>query len=391
MRIMGSRRAFLVGLAGGLMARSWGVAAPASDPSIEILETRVISWKPPLYHGWPTLMRRSGGELLLVFSGGRESHICPFGRLELMRSKDEGQTWGWPQVLYDGPIDDRDAGICETSCGTLLVTTFSSLAYADLLMRAEGKAPGVPGAFTELQFTEWRAAHHRLNAEQRSQELGCYMLRSTDGGVTWSARYRVPVNSPHGPTPLRDGRVLYCGVALWETPRRVGVCQSTDDGVTWSWLADIPVRPGDDPRQYHELHAVETTDGRIVCHIRNHNLAHAQETLQCESTDGGKTWSVPRPIGVWGLPSHLLRRADGQLMMSYGHRRAPLGNQCRISADHGQTWGAPLRISEDGTSGDLGYPSTVQITDGSFVTVWYERLKNSPLAQLRQARWRLHS
>ena len=51
------------------------------------------------------------------------------------------------------------------------------------------------------------------------------------------------------------------------------------------------------------------------------------------SLDGGKTWSVPHTIGVWGLPSFLLRLRDGRLLMSYGHRRAPLGNQARISSD----------------------------------------------------------
>ncbi|MFM7930980.1 MAG: sialidase family protein, partial [Pirellula sp.] len=88
--------------------------AITSKIDFEILETKVISWKPPLYHGWPTLARRSNGELLLAFSGGREKHVCPFGRLEWMRSTDHGKTWGWPQVLLDSPIDDRDAGVLET-------------------------------------------------------------------------------------------------------------------------------------------------------------------------------------------------------------------------------------------------------------------------------------
>ncbi len=83
-----------------------------------------------MYHGWPTLARRKNGELLLAFSGGRERHVCPFGRLEWMRSKDNGVTWGWPQVLYDGPIDDRDAGVVETGQGSILVTTFTSLLKA---------------------------------------------------------------------------------------------------------------------------------------------------------------------------------------------------------------------------------------------------------------------
>ena len=75
--------------------------------------------------------------------------------------------------------------------------------------------------------------------------------------------------------------------------------------------------------------------------------------------------------------------------MSYGHRRVPFGVQARLSSDHGQTWGAPVILSGDGVGGDLGYPSTVQISDGSLVTAWYEKLSTSPLAQLRQATWKL--
>ena len=73
----------------------------------------------------------------------------------------------------------------------------------------------------------------------------------------------------------------------------------------------------------------------------------------------------------------------------HGHRRKPLGNQVRISEDHGRTWSEAIIISGDGNSGDLGYPSTVQFEDGSLLTVWYELLKGSTFAQLRQAHWEL--
>ncbi len=134
---------------------------------------------------------------------------------------------------------------------------------------------------------------------------------------------------------------------------------------------------------------METADGRLLCQLRNHNAADHRETLQAESSDGGKTWSEPRAIGVWGLPSHLLRLSDGRLLMTYGHRRAPLGNQARLSEDHGRTWSGPIIISADGTSADLGYPSTVELDGGTLLSVWYERMNSSPMAVLRQARWRL--
>lgn len=349
----------------------------------DVLGTNVISRLEHRYHGWPTLAKRASGELLLVCSGGREKHVCPFGRVELMRSKDEGQTWSWPEVLMDGPIDDRDAGVLETSQGTLLVTTFTSLAYeANLKQLAKDES-------IVERFRAWRAAHDRVGTKQRQAALGVWMKRSTDSGVTWSGRYDSLLNSPHGPIQLTDGRLLYAGKELYREPHRIGVCESRDDGQSWNWLATIPPREGDNHRDYHELHAVETVDGSLLVHIRNHNATNSRETLQCKSTDGGKTWSVPRSIGVWGLPSHLLRLRDGRLLMSYGHRRKPFGNQSRISEDGGQTWSEAFAISADGSSGDLGYPSTVQLSDGSLLTAWYEKLKNNPFAQLRQARWKL--
>jgi hypothetical protein len=308
-----------------------------------------------------------------------------------MVSSDDGRSWGWPQVLLDSAIDDRDAGVLETARGSILVTSFTSLAYEPALEKARKLKTGEPGAWPPERLDAWQAAHNRLTAEQRRAELGQWMIRSTDGGVTWSARYPSVVNSPHGPIQLADGRLLYAGNELWTGKKRVGVCESLDDGQTWRWLAEVPTRPGDHARQYYELHGAETGDGRIVVHIRNHNTANEGETLQTESADGGKTWSVPHTIGVWGLPSFLLRLRSGELLMTYGYRRSPFGNQARFSRDHGRTWSEPLVISEDGASGDLGYPSTVELEDKSLLSVWYEAMRRVPHAVLRQAHWRLKS
>lgn len=385
-----SRRRFLrgVGLASAAAVLG-GLPKAMAEPNPEILDTRIISHQPQYYHGWPTVARRRNGQLMVAYSGGRESHVCPFGRVELMVSSDNGQTWGWPQVLLDSAIDDRDAGVMETARGTILVTTFTSLAYEARLKEALKKKPGDPGAWPAEQLNAWQSAHQRLTAEQRQAELGQWMIRSTDGGVTWSARYPTIINSPHGPIQLADGRLLYAGKELWTRAERVGVCESLDDGQTWRWLAPIPARPGDDVKNYHELHAVETGDARILVQIRNHNTANNDETLQTESADGGRNWSVPHPVGVWGLPSFLNRLRSGRLLMTYGHRRPPFGNQARFSDDHGRTWSKPLIISGDGAGGDLGYPSTVELEDGSLLTIWYESVKGLPHAVLRQAYWRL--
>jgi sialidase-1 len=367
---------------GSMTRRAWVAAAGAIPSAVAAAKPKIwtATSDPQYYAGWPTMARRASGELLLVWSGAREGHVCPFGRVELMRSHDDGATWTWPETLMDSPIDDRDAGVAETASGALLVTTFTSLAYEPLLAKAVDWPAG--------KLRRWQAAHARASAQQRKALLGCWMLRSADGGMTWSAPFRVPLNSPHGPFPVRGGRLLYPGKQLWEGGRN-GVAESTDDGRTWKWLSEIPTRAGDRFEDYHELHGVEAADGRIIVHIRNHNRANERETLQCESSDGGKTWSQPGPIGVWGLPSHLLRLRGGGLLMTYGHRRKPYGNQARVSRDHGKTWSEPLVVSDDGIGGDLGYPSTVELSSGDLLTAWYERTEASPMAVLRVARWSL--
>ena len=334
-----------------------------------------------------------------------------------MRSKDEGRTWTFPRVLFDGPLDDRDSGVIETSRGTLLVTSFSGSGYEKRLTIAEKMGADNPNRWPDEQLKRWRAAHARISGPEREMELRSFVLRSADGGRTWSAPRRCPVHSPHGPIELKDGRLLYAGKLFWQghsddSLGYIGVCESVDDGVSWRWLATIPSRPGDELSGYHELHAVETEEGTIVTHIRNHNPRNEREILQSESRDGGRSWSVPRPTGVWGFPSHLLRLRDGRLVMTYGHRRQPLGIQARVSTDHGKTWSDPIFLWRDATSSDIGYPSTVELDDGSLLTVWYELMgsvaedfshylakgrdeawfkmtRKLRRAVLRQTRWRL--
>ncbi len=370
------------------------IATSRQVRAANVIETRVITPKTEPYSGWPTVARRKNGELWVTWSGGRIAHVCPFGQVRAMKSNDDGNTWTWPRVLLDGAIDDRDSGVLETAKGTLIATTFTSLAYEPYLK--EGKIFGSltrKGWSTEEMeadlLARWQACHDRLTDEERKAELGEWLIRSEDGGRTWSERIPTIVNSPHGPIQLKDGRLLYAGKQLWTEEKKIGVCESHDDGKSWHWLADIPSREGDAVvKGYHELHAVEADDGTIIAQIRNHNDPNKSWTLQTESTDGGKTWSEPHPI-CFGLPSHLLKLRDGRLLMSYGHRREPYGNQARLSTDNGKTWGEAIIISGDGIGGDLGYPSSVELDDGSLLTVWYEKMEESPLAVLRQAKWQL--
>ena len=378
----------------------------AEAPRVEILSEKAVSETPDIYYGWPTVGVTQDDELLVAVSGGRETHVCPFGRVDLFRSRDKGETWTWPQTISDGPIDDRDAGILVTDKGTILVTTFTSLAYSDEILskEIERRAKGQK-EMSDQRYDRWMRVHNRVSEQERLRELGSFIFRSTDDGVNWEARRRVPVNSNHGPFQMKSGRLIYPGVEMWTERRaeffaaekaaagrqspsgnRVSVWYSDDDGQSWEFLSAIPTREGDDPNRYHELHGAEADDGTLVVQIRNHNARDDCHTLQCESRDGGKTWTEPHAIGVWGHPSHLWRLADGRLLMTYGFRNSPLGQCVRISDDSGKSWSEPYMFRTE-VPRDNGYPSSVQLSDGSLVSVWYETPKDAANTIVKMVHW----
>ncbi len=180
MQTPATRREFLAA-AGAIGAGAWlDTSRAVAALSAKVESKTIISSHVPYYSGWPTLERRSSGELLVVSSSGREAHVCPFGRVEMMRSKDEGRTWSYPQVVMDGPIDDRDAGVLETAKGTLLVTTFTSLAFEPALAKQEADAKAGKPPRDEERLKRWIAARDRISADERQSLLDNWMIRSTD-------------------------------------------------------------------------------------------------------------------------------------------------------------------------------------------------------------------
>ena len=54
---------------------------------------------------WPSIARLSDGRLAVVSSGFRLAHVCPFGKVTIQYSSDEGITWTPPAVILDSPLD----------------------------------------------------------------------------------------------------------------------------------------------------------------------------------------------------------------------------------------------------------------------------------------------
>jgi len=354
----------------------------AQPTKATVLSTTVLCKQPDRYIGWPTVAKTKDGELLAVFSGDRDEHVCPWGKTQMVRSLDNGATWSDPVTVNNTPLDDRDAGVIVTSRGTVLVSWFTSLAFDD---------PRYLNHYPEETTRTWKRHAEKLGPEIRRDWLGCWVRRSTDGGETWGPFIRTQGNAPHGPIELRDGRLLYVGKTLWSEPQELSVEESRDDGRTWRRIGTIPVRPGESISHYHELHAVELENGRIIALIR-YNPPERDDNImrQSVSTDGGSTWSVPKPTGIWGYPPHLIGLPDGRIVVVYGHRREPYGERACVSFDGGETWDVENAVElAPAVNGDLGYPASTVLDDGSIFTVFYQVDRTGEKTCLMGTRWRL--
>ena len=313
----------------------------------EIIETKILCKQAGRYIGWPSVAQSGTGDLLTVFSGDREAHVSKDGRVFIARSADGGTTWSEPSVVYSTPIDDRDSGIMVTEQNTVIVSWFTGPYGGD-----------------------WQ---------------GHWTVRSVDDGQTWQNPVPSHVSTPHGPIQLRDGRLLFLGQRPhcshgdppdWngppdDSPYSVSIAESRDDGRAWKVIGDFPVPAGDPMLTYDEPHMGELDHGELFAMFRDCNGDH--HLRQSRSPDGGITWSPPVSSPIRGLPPHLLRLADGELLVTYGKRWEPFGIYACVSGDGGQTWDLAneTRLS-CAPNDDLGYPASVQMEDGSIWSVYYQ-------------------
>jgi len=89
--------------------------------------------------------------------------------------------------------------------------------------------------------------------------------------------------------------------------------------------------------------------------------------------DEGATWSTPVQVtDPWEIPPDLIELHSGRLLIAFGRRTFPQGVQVMFSDDRGQTWYRPERfILTSDAMHDHGYPSSVQLADGTIVTIYY--------------------
>jgi len=370
--------------------------------------SKVICKQPGNYIGWPTVGRTADGDLLVAFSGDREAHRGPYGKNQIVRSGDAGDTWSDPETINSTPLDDRDTGLLVTSLGTVVMSWFTGTSWRPRNLQPYWED------LPEYTFEAWRRHTGKISEEVRDRWHGHWTRRSTDGGRSWEPQADSIGSSPHGPVQLGDGRLLYVGTANRDGSRSLVSVESTDDGQSWQQIGTIPTPPEfGDELPYSEPHAVETADGRIVslwrygpktrkadrctCYINSVGYCTCDSDdsehymHQSESLDGGRTWTVPHLTSIWGYPPHLIRLQDGALLVTYGRRWEPRGQRACLSFDQGKTWDPDNEIvlRDDAPNGNLGYPATIELEPGELLTVYYQEEHLGEKTSLMATRWSL--
>ena len=352
------------------------------------------------YFGWPTVTRMEDGTLIVSSSGLRNYHVCPFGRTVICTSTDDGRTWTSPRVVNDTPLDDRDSGIISLGGRSLLVTWFS--------VDARGATPSeYENGLSPQDAERWQQGLANMTDEATERFGGSWVRTSDDGGLTWDEPVRVAVSSPHGPNRLANGDLVYLGktVASDEIGKvmnggSIGLIRSSDGGRSWTPQGSVPLPEGVDVECFHEPHVVELSDGRLLGLVRydpnHHDYGNRQpgqtdfQMCQSFSSDGGKTWSRAAVMDFYGSPPHLLRHSSGVLIVSYGYREQPYGIRAMLSLNDGETWCYDYVLRDDGPHPDLGYPSSVELDDGSILTVYYQHPRSvDDKCALLWSRWEL--
>lgn len=342
------------------------------------------------YQGWPTVCKDENGVLYVASSSHRIGHVCPFGKNYLYTSNDDGKTWSEPRVINDTPLDDRDAGILSLGDNKLLVMWFNH--PREFYQDRDKRKGTVPTSLVQGAYDLWNEMPNEYN------NPGSFVRISNDSGVTWSEPYKVPLTAPHGPIRLKSGRLFLLGRAFWAEDlenNMVYSAVSDDEGKTWQVLSKVDV-----PDEMNEMtmvcepYAIELSDGSILGAIRFEDKTSRATCYNytihlCISHNGGKTFSKPTATGICGSPPHFMRHSSGAIILTYGRRVAPCGQYAKISYDEGKTWSEEIPVSPESPDWDHGYPSTVELSDGKLLTVYYQKWKDDEFNSILYSKWEL--
>lgn len=320
---------------------------------------------------WPKLTRLADGTIIAAIYN-QPSHGQMVGDVACWASTDGGRTWEHRgnATKYQGNGAWFNHALGVAGNGDLLLVT-SGWAFQDAGGKGAQNIPLVP-----------------------------IVTRSSDGGRTWKTVARFPQSPEAGKQFVPFGNIdrgtdghlrvaVYAYARGLPPPRQdTGyVVSSDDDGASWKITATIGAPAVNETDLFH------AGGNRWLAAARNLGEPGKGHSIDIHvSEDNARTWrkqgQVTKPNGH---PGDLLKLADGRILLTFGDRTGPdFGVNAMVSADGGATWSSEFRIASGFVSRDSGYPSSVQLDDGTIVTAYYASgSKEHKGYQMGVVRWKL--
>ena len=288
---------------------------------------------------WPNLTLLPNGEIAAAIYN-KPSHGFGCGNIELWVSEDDGRMWKYRSTVSDHSDDPKHVRMNHA-----------------VGLNIQGHIVALVSGYGEGRVLPY---------------LDVQVCLSKDQGRTWERSiWEGAEIVPFGNIVLHpDGTLtgaLYGQSTSGETEGHRVVCtyRSKDDGRSW----------GDSKRMAvdrNETALLRCRSGKWLAAARS-DSPPSISLLLLASSDEAQTWQrVGRVTNHAQQPGHLLELHDGRIVLTYGSRAvAFFGAGARISEDQGATWsGSRPLVSTPGRT-DCGYPSSVELKDGTIVSAYY--------------------
>lgn len=375
------------------------IVADAAVPSARNTDLISIYYNPDRFTAHTCVEQLQNGEVIVTFCETRALKHEDFDTVYLVRSVDGGRTFDpdtrvsvWQPPSHFGsdiPL------IKQLSDGSILMNH---------LVNSFHEEKGILEDFGSQSEELIRA-----NGTE-----GTWVSRSLDNGHTWDAGYKINAEPMRWTMPadsvleLPDGTLLMAVLGQLHTRRERkdqepirSVCLRSDNkGENWEHWSTIAFDPAE-IISFDEPALGRTADGVLVCMMRTEHLPRGrhQNMWVAFSHNNGESWSRPEATNIWGYPADLTLLNDGRMLATYGYRREPYGVRGVISED-GLSWDVANEfvIDEGGCPPPestvdwyhIGYPHTIQLQDGTMLTVHHRFTDTEPYRQyVAGVRWEL--
>ena len=350
----------------------------------------------PECHG-ATIVELDNGDLVASFFGGTKERN-PDCVIWVCRKPKGATEWSEPMIAADGVFDLNDPNIKLAGLSGINAETTPATAgpvgphFKGDINNARRKACWNPVLF-QIPGEKELMLFYKIGSNVG--DWTGWVVRSTDGGKTWSDREPLPEGILG---PIKNKPEYINGRIISPSSRegkgwRAWIEISDDKGKTWHTAGALPSDSAirTDRTEPEPIYAIQPSilrhsDGRlqILCRTRNSKIATSW------SSDNGDTWT---PVTLIDMPNNnsgtdAVTLKDGRHVLIYndfatlpGTPKGVRNPLCVAVSDDGIHWENVMTL-EDSPVSQYSYPSIIQGKDGKLHAIYTWRRQRVKYARL---------